>query len=109
MDSTIIKGSFLILMQAANGDSLKRNIVVTNPHGFHMRPIVIFVETASKFQSSVFVYRPGDEKVNGKSAMKLLTLAAEPGTELTLEVDGPDASAALEALTEAILTIPPDE
>jgi phosphocarrier protein len=62
-----------------------------------MRPITAFVEIASQFQSTVNVIK-GAESFNGKSPLALLGLAAEKGTELILEADGPDCEAALEAL-----------
>jgi phosphocarrier protein HPr len=84
--------------EAMNGDSLRCKVTITNPHGFHMRPMAAFVELASKFQSSVYVSRDDRERVDGKSPLSLLSLAAEQGTELILEVSGPDERAALEAL-----------
>jgi phosphotransferase system HPr (HPr) family protein len=78
-------------------DKLRRVVVIANPHGLHMRPAAAFVETASRFQSQVVIWKR-DHSVNGKSFLDLLMLAAETGTELTLEVTGSDAAPALEAL-----------
>jgi phosphotransferase system HPr (HPr) family protein len=91
-----------------NGETLRQKVVITNPQGFHMRPLTAFVELARKFQSSVFVCR-GDQRRNGKSPLELMTLGAEQGTELTLEVTGSDAPAALEALARLITLPHPDE
>jgi len=77
---------------------LRRKVVITNPQGLHMRPITAFVEEAAKYQSDVLVGREQQESFNGKSALSLLGLAAEQGTELILEVSGPDADQAMEAL-----------
>jgi phosphocarrier protein HPr len=85
-----------------NGEPLRRTFKVQSPQGLHMRPITAFVETASKFKSDVFLAKEGDAKINGKSPLGLLGLAAEQGTELTLEVDGPDAAEALTALMEVL-------
>jgi phosphotransferase system HPr (HPr) family protein len=87
---------------AMNGEPLRRTITVANPQGLHMRPITAFVETANKFQSDVFLAKEGDAKINGKSPLGLLGLAAEQGTLLTLEVHGPDAEEALLALLEVL-------
>jgi phosphocarrier protein HPr len=86
---------------AMSGETLQRRITIVNPQGFHMRPQSLFVQLANKFASAVTVSR-GDQRVNGKSQWELMLLAAEPGTELLLEVSGPDAAEALEALSEVL-------
>ena len=60
-----------------------------------------FVQTANRYKSEVEVEKDG-QKVNGKSIMGMMMLAASQGTELTLELDGADAEPALEAL-EALI------
>lgn len=85
-----------------NGEPLRRTFAIANPQGLHMRPITAFVEVANKFQSEVYLARTGESRINGKSPLGLLGLAAEQGTELTLEVNGPDAEQALEALLEVL-------
>jgi phosphocarrier protein HPr len=85
-----------------NGEPLCRSIVISNPQGLHMRPITTFVELAGKFQSVVTVIKNG-ERFNGKSPISLLGLGAEKGTELTLEVCGPDQDQAMQDLG-ALLT-----
>ncbi len=80
-----------------NGPMLRRTIIVTAPQGLHMRPLSLFAQMAAKFKSSVTVSKQG-KPVNGKSPLELLLLAAEQGSELTLEVCGDDAAAAMEAL-----------
>jgi phosphotransferase system HPr (HPr) family protein len=85
---------------AMNGEPFRCKVTITNPQGFHMRPMSAFVQLAGKFQSSVQVIRPDGQRIDGKSMLGLLSLAAEQGTELTLEVTGPDAEAALPVLAE---------
>jgi phosphocarrier protein len=85
-----------------NGEPLRRTVKVTNPQGLHMRPMKAFVELANRFQSTVSVSKPQMPPVDGKSAWALLSLAAEEGTELTLEVSGPDETDALNALVELL-------
>jgi phosphotransferase system HPr (HPr) family protein len=85
-----------------HGEPLRRTFTVVNPQGLHMRPITAFVEIASKFKSNVYLEKKGNGKINGKSPLGLLGLAAEQGTELTLEVEGPDAAEALDALLEVL-------
>lgn len=74
--------------------SLARDLVVANKLGIHARPASMFVRTANRFQSDIFVEKDG-EKVNGKSIMGLLMLAAGPGSKLTVHAEGHDAPQAL--------------
>jgi phosphotransferase system HPr (HPr) family protein len=81
-----------------NGETLQHKVRITNAQGLHMRPAAAFVETARRFQSSVFVSKD-DKRVDGKnSPLELLFLGALPGSELLLEVSGDDARTALDAL-----------
>ncbi len=90
-----------------NGEPMKHAVLITNPEGFHMRPIGAFVQLASSFKSTVKVSRD-DRSVDGKSAMDMLTqMLSMPGSVLTLEVDGPDAENCLDALV-ALFASPSD-
>jgi phosphotransferase system HPr (HPr) family protein len=91
-----------------NGATLRRNVVISNPQGFHMRPLTAFVELARKFQSAVFVCKD-DQRRDGKSPLELMTLGADQGTELVLEVTGSDAPTALDALAELLAKPAPEE
>ena len=81
---------------------IKKRIRVTNPQGLHARPASTFVKIANKFESEVTV-KKGGESVNGKSIMGLMTLAANEGSVLDIEVSGPDADRAMREL-EMFLT-----
>ena len=61
----------------------------------------MLVSTAAKFQAEVYFTKDG-LRVNGKSIMGVMMLAAEMGAELTVETDGPDEQAALDALLAVI-------
>lgn len=89
------------------GEALHRKVCLANPNGLHMRPSAAFVELAGRFQSNVTVHHDG-RAVNGKSIWDLLLLAAMPGSELKLEVEGPDAKEALDALSQLLSTPPSD-
>jgi phosphotransferase system HPr (HPr) family protein len=80
---------------------LTKSVVVTNPQGLHARPADLFVKLASQYQAKIEVIKDG-ERVDGKSILAILTLAAVAGTRLDLEASGPDAEAALNALSELI-------
>jgi phosphotransferase system HPr (HPr) family protein len=82
-------------------ETVTRTVVVTNPQGVHARPADLFVKLASQYESKIDVIKDG-ERVDGKSILAILTLAAVEGTKLKLEVTGPDAEAALAALTELV-------
>jgi phosphocarrier protein HPr len=96
-------------MDAMTGDSLRHSVTITNPSGLHMRPLQAFVEAAGRFQSTVFITKDGGERVNGKSLLNLLSLAAEQGTIVHLEVAGPDCREALGVLVEVLQRTYTDE
>lgn len=81
--------------------SHERELVVTNKLGIHARPAAMFVKTANRFDCEIFVEKDG-EKVNGKSIMGLMMLAAGPGSKITVTVHGKDGHAALDEI-EALL------
>ena len=63
----------------------ERELVVQNKLGIHARPAAMFVKTANRFDCEIFVEKDG-EKVNGKSIMGLMMLAAGPGSKITVSV-----------------------
>ena len=71
----------------------KPQVVVLNKLGIHARPAAQFVRAANKFKCDIFVEKDG-EKVNGKSIMGLMMLAAGPGSKLLLVAEGEDAARA---------------
>jgi phosphocarrier protein len=82
---------------------ITRELQILNKAGIHARPAAMFVKLASRFKSDIFVEKDG-EKVNGKSIMGLLMLAAGPGSRLMVEANGGDADQAvkeIEALIQA--------
>ena len=78
-----------------------RTVVIRNQQGLHARPADMFVKRAAKFQSTIEVVKD-NERVDGKSILAILMLAAVAGTELRLEATGIDATAALDALEELV-------
>ncbi len=76
---------------------MTRDFRVLNKLGIHARPAAMFVKTANRFSCDIFVEKDG-EKVNGKSIMGLMMLAAGPGSKLTVHANGHDASQALAEL-----------
>lgn len=82
---------------------IKKKIKIENPQGLHARPASVFVKIANKYESDVMV-KKGSEKVSGKSIMGLMTLAANQGAWLEIEVNGPDAEQAMQALEGFLLS-----
>ncbi len=80
---------------------IKKDIIIENELGLHARPAALFVQTANKFNSEIFVEKSG-ERVNGKSIMGLMMLAAEKGSQITIAVRGDDAASALGALEKLL-------
>jgi len=78
-----------------------RDSRVVNKLGIHARPAAAFVKLASRFESEIFVEKDG-EKVNGKSVMGLMMLAAGPGSKIKIHAAGPDAAAAVEELAKLV-------
>jgi phosphotransferase system HPr (HPr) family protein len=76
-------------------------VTVVNPQGFHARPAHLFVKLAGQYQATVEILK-GNEVINGKSILDLLTLGAGNGTTLTLRACGPDAEDAVAALSTLV-------
>ncbi len=74
---------------------------VSDPVGFHLRAAGRIVKVAKQFDSEVMVRFKG-RVANAKSIMGLASLAADHGSQVELEIDGPDEQAALEALVQLI-------
>jgi phosphocarrier protein HPr len=82
-----------------NEAKLTRTVVVANPNGLHMRPASLIAKLANQYESRIELVR-GNERVDGKSMLEIVTLVAEHGTNLTIEASGPDAEAAVDSLAE---------
>ena len=83
------------------GSDMTKDLWVANKLGIHARPAAMFVKTANRFTCDIFVETDG-EKVNGKSIMGMMMLAAGPGSKLTVHAQGQDASQALTELETLI-------
>lgn len=79
----------------------EKNVVISNPQGLHARPAELFARLALQFDSDIEVIRES-LRVDAKSILHILTLGAAQGTELTLQAQGDDAEAALEALVRLV-------
>ncbi|MDD5585972.1 MAG: HPr family phosphocarrier protein [Alphaproteobacteria bacterium] len=76
-------------------------VMIENQRGLHARAAAKFVRTAEGFQAEINVTRDG-VSVSGRSIMGLMMLAAASGTQLKLCASGPEAEAAIGALSELV-------
>jgi len=79
----------------------QREVEIVNKLGLHARASAKLTQLAAKFQSDVQIARNG-RKVNAKSIMGVMMLAANKGSRITLETDGPGEAEAIDALAALI-------
>ena len=80
---------------------IRRTATIVNKLGLHARPCAQLVSAATRYESEVSFVKD-NLRVNGKSIMGVMMLAAEKGSEITIEADGPDEEEAMIALVEVI-------
>ena len=80
---------------------IEKKITIINLLGLHARASAKFVSTAARFQSNLNVTKDA-KTINGKSIMGVMMLAANKGSEITLQSDGPDEKEQLNAMVELI-------
>jgi phosphocarrier protein len=79
----------------------QREVEIVNKLGLHARASTKLTQLAAKFQSDVHMARNG-RKVNAKSIMGVMMLAAGKGARVTIEIEGPDEAQAMDALCALI-------
>jgi phosphocarrier protein len=80
---------------------LQREAEIINKLGLHARAAAKLTQLAGRFKSNIWLTRIG-RRVNAKSIMGVMMLAATKGTTINIETDGPDEEAAMQALTGLI-------
>ncbi len=80
---------------------IAEKIKIINKLGLHARAASKLVNCASRFESEVYLSKK-DNRVNAKSIMGVMMLAASKGVELELEIDGADEQACRDAIVELI-------
>lgn len=78
--------------------------IIHNETGIHARPASEIVVVAKKYQSKIMLIN-GDKQANATSVIKLLTLGAKSGTEITVTAEGEDEAAAVEEMATFIESI----
>ena len=82
-------------------DAISRELLIINKRGLHARASAKFVQMVEKFEAEIWVTR-GSETVGGTSIMGLMMLSAAPGTTILVSAKGPQAQAALDAITALV-------
>lgn len=82
-----------------NQDVLTRQVCVLNDLGLHARPAARLAQEAQKFSSDILL-AAGEQEVDAKSILDILTLAAGEGVTLEIRVRGNDAAVALERISD---------
>ena len=80
---------------------IRTNVTISNRLGLHARASAKLTKLAATFGSDIFLSRNG-RRVNGKSIMGVMMLAAGPGTEVEIEAEGSDEKQAIDALVALI-------
>ncbi|GHV73901.1 phosphocarrier protein HPr [Spirochaetia bacterium] len=78
---------------------VEQMVTIQNRAGIHARPSALLVQTAKDFQSNIYLEK-GNDRINGKSIMGILTLGASYGTEIKVIAEGADEQAALDAMVK---------
>lgn len=89
------------MTEPAKKNCLDKKFVINNKLGLHARPAALFVQTANQFRCEVEV-RKGKQKVDGKSIMGIMMLAAGVGAAITVRTSGSDADLAMNAISKLI-------
>ena len=80
---------------------MKRELKVVNKLGLHARASAKLTQEAARFASAIWLSRKG-RRVNAKSIMGVMMLAAAKGSTLLVEAEGPDEAAAVAAVCELV-------
>ena len=82
---------------------VKRTIKIINSSGLHARPAALFVQTANKYTSEIWI-KYGTKKVNAKSIMGLMSLAISKGSAIIIGAEGEDEEIAIKELEDLIIS-----
>lgn len=76
---------------------ISREFRISNKLGLHARPSAQLTQVAGKFNSEIYISKSG-RRVNAKSIMGVMMLAAGPGSTVAVDAEGPDEELAIEAI-----------
>jgi len=80
---------------------VEKDVIIKNKTGLHARPAAILVQNANKFESDIFLEKDGD-KVNAKSIMGVMMLAAAEGSKIKIIAEGNDEKEAVETISNLL-------
>jgi phosphocarrier protein len=82
---------------------MKAKIATVKNHlGIHARPSALVVRNASRFKAEIFLSKGDTQRINGKSIMGVMMLAAEQGSQILVEAEGEDEGEAVETLARLL-------
>jgi len=76
---------------------IERSVKITNRAGIHARPAAVIVQAAKDFKANIYFER-GNDRINAKSIMGILTLAAVYGSEIKIVSEGEDEQEAIDTI-----------
>ncbi len=88
-------------MSASAASRVACRLEIRNRLGLHARAAALIVQTVAQYDAEITVTKE-DQTVNGKSILGLMMLAAAPGSTIEVNADGPDAQAAVDAITALV-------
>ena len=86
---------------AGRSEKIEKEVTIVNRLGMHARPAALFVRTASRYRCEIWVEKE-NERINGKSIMGLMMLAAGQGSKLRISCAGLDADKAMQEIEDLI-------
>lgn len=78
---------------------VEKKVLVLNEYGLHARPSAALVKTAANYESEIYLIKD-DITANAKSIISVMSLAAEPESELTIRTEGADEQSALDGICD---------
>ena len=81
---------------------VEKQVIVQNQLGIHARPATLLVQMAAKFEAEIYLSKGEVRRINGKSIMGVMMLAAEHGAEVLVEADGEDEAEAVQSVTQLL-------
>lgn len=82
----------------------ERTVRIGSAHGLHARPAKLFTQAAAASGAAVRIAKAGGKAVNAASILGVISLGIDHGDDVTLSVDGDNAEAVLDELTDFLLT-----
>jgi phosphotransferase system HPr (HPr) family protein len=79
---------------------ISKNLVINCKEGFHLRPAQVLMEKVTPLESCILIKTSDGEEADAKSLLGLMSLGLEKGSEVVVEISGPDENKAMDAVEE---------